>query len=567
LDAVTISWAVRVSVPRPNLASPFRYVIETWQNQFSREFGGMPAGRYRIFTLLAFCAFASIAAPAERPRHVVLVVWDGMRPDFVTEKYAPTLNKLAADGIRFRNHHSVYPTLTDVNGAALATGVYPDHNGLIANLAFNAGINPRRPVDSGDPDTVKRGDEISGGKYLALPTIAELIRNAGKKVVVAGSKAVAMLFDRHNDWTVAFTRDKQLTIFAAAPMPEGLREKTTGLLGPFLSDPNATAAQRNTYVTRALTEVLWRDGLPDFSLLWLSEPDLSQHNHSPGSPQAIAAIKAVDENLALVLSALDKKQVRDSTDIFVVSDHGFSTIKRSIDVVELLNRAGFHAGKEFSDSPKSGDILACGNGGSVVFYVRDHDQAVVKRLVELLEQSDFAGIVFAGQGTGAFPLAQGHIDVANPPDVVMSFRWYDDRNQFGVPGLIDADWNRKAGEGTHATLSPYDVHNTLIGAGPHLRRGFEDDLPTGNVDLAPTILHLLGVEVQSQLQGRELAEAYAENEPTRSVSQEKVESTMRVIRNTQRGPALKILSVHDSDYIDRADRDGSKTPQNAPLPP
>src|SRR5262249_48008402 len=80
---------------------------------------------------------------------------------------------------------------------------------------------------------------------------------------------------------------------------------------------------------------------------WLSEPDLAEHNYAPGSPEAVAAIKAVDDDLATLLSALEKKKVRDSTDIFVVSDHGFSTIRRSIDVVALLNKAGFRAAKEF----------------------------------------------------------------------------------------------------------------------------------------------------------------------------------------------------------------------------
>ena len=60
-----------------------------------------------------------VAAPvAAAQRHVVLVVWDGMRPDFVTEEDAPTLWKLAKAGIVFRNHHSVYPSATNVNGTA-----------------------------------------------------------------------------------------------------------------------------------------------------------------------------------------------------------------------------------------------------------------------------------------------------------------------------------------------------------------------------------------------------------------------------------------------------------------
>src|SRR4029453_7470519 len=303
--------------------------------------------RFRKFLLIVITALsgqpASVVAavPATNTRHVVLVVWDGMRPDFVTEKYAPTLDKLSHDGVRFRNHHAIYPTATDVNGAALATGCYPNRNGLAANLEFRPAINPRQPIDMGDPDSIKRGDEVSDGKYLGRPALVESLRAAGKKVAVVGVKSVAILFDRHNDWTYVRIRGKPLTIFAAAPLAPSAREEMINVLGLILDDPGANSMQRNHFATRALTEFFWRDSVPDFSLLWLSEPDLAEHNFAPGSPEAIAAIKAVDDDLAMVLSALEKKRVRDSTDIFVVSDHGFSTIRRSIDVVALLNKAGF----------------------------------------------------------------------------------------------------------------------------------------------------------------------------------------------------------------------------------
>jgi hypothetical protein len=47
--------------------------------------------------------------------------------------------------------------------------------------------------------------------------------------------------------------------------------------------------------------------------------------------------------------------------------------------------------------------------------------------------------------------------------------------------------------GNHASLSPYDMHNTLVAAGPDLRRGVLDTLPSGNTDLAPTVLWILGL--------------------------------------------------------------------------
>ena len=511
--------------------------------------------RLQKFLLLAIAVLAggtSIYAASET-RHVVLVVWDGMRPDFVTEKYAPTLDKLAHDGVRFRNHHAVYPTATDVNGAALATGCYPNRNGLVANLEFRPAINSRQPIDMGDPDSIKRGDEAYGGKYLAVPTFVELLRAAGKKVALVGTKSVAILFDRQNDWTVVRIKGKPLTIFAAAPLGASPREEMTKLLGPIPDDPQAKAAQRNDFATRALTEFFWRDSVPDFSLLWLSEPDLSEHNYAPGSPEALAAVKAADHDLAMVLSALEKKKVRDSTDLFVVSDHGFSTIRRSIDLIALLNKAGFHAAKEFSVTPAPGDILVCGNGGTVLFYVCNHDRGVTQRLVDWLQHGDFAGVIFTRDKLdGTFPLTAARIDISNPADIVMSFRCDGQtQNQFGVAGMIDADWNRKAGEGTHATLSPFDIHNTLIAAGPDFQVGFEDKLPTSNVDIAPEVMAILDLPLSYQADGIGLIEA-RRNFPEKP-STEVPTRTFEAIRDFSDGrwkQNFHVSHYRTFDYID-----------------
>ncbi len=104
-------------------------------------------------------------------------------------------------------------------------------------------------------------------------------------------------------------------------------------------------------------------------------------------------------------------------------------------------------------------------------------------------------------------MSDAKIDNPHAPDVVMAFRWNDSKNQFGTPGMIDADWQREAGKGTHATLSRFDMHNTLVAAGPDFRRGQTDDLPTGNVDLSPTILHILGIKPPQGMDGRVLSEA------------------------------------------------------------
>ena len=496
---------------------------------------------------------------AETPRfvdrHVVVVVWDGMRPDFVSEETTPTLWKLAREGVSFRNHHPVYPSATMVNGTAMVTGVYPGKSGLIANYVYRPDIEAHDAVAVESPAVVKKGDQLSNGKYISVPTIAELVQRAGGRTAVASAKTVGLLLDR----CVGIGPAKNcITLFAGSALPDGVLARIAAALGPF---PSARL-QRDRWTTKAVTDFVWKDGVPAFTVLWLGEPDLTQHETAPGAPSALAAIKASDENLAAVLSGLDQQGVRKTTDVFVVSDHGFSTIRRSIDLRKTLTDAGFVAKTEFDGQPKPGDIMLVGNGGSVLFYVVGHDAMVTRRLVEFLQQSDFAGVIFTKQGlSGTFHLNDAKIDNPHAPDVVMAFRWNDSKNQFGTPGMIDADWQRAAGEGTHATLSRFDMHNTLVAAGPDFRRGQTDDLPTGNVDLAPTILHILGFNASKEMDGRILSEALVSTDrvqPGRKTETKTMESGKDFPAGTWR-QSLQISRVGSTIYLDEGN--GSFVPK------
>jgi arylsulfatase A-like enzyme len=522
----------------------------------------------RIISLLFLIVFSSAAAivPAKPERHVVVVVWDGMRPDFVTEQNTPTLWKLAREGITFRNHHAVFPSATMVNGTAIVTGIYPGKNGIIANHVYRPDIDPHHSIDVELPAVVKKGDEVSGGKYILVPTIAELVQHAGGRTVIASAKTVGLLLDRQAD---VGTAKNCVTLFAGKSLPAEIIPSITATLGPFPSGH----LQQDAWTTKAMTDCFWKDGVPALSVLWLGEPDLTQHESAPGAPAALAAIKSADENLAAVLSALDQRDARGSTDVFIVSDHGFSTIKRSVDLRRILNDAGFTAKieelriakdgnqsaggirdkTEFNDQPKPGDIMLAANGGSVLFYVVGHDKKLIRRLVEFLQQSDFAGVIFTKEPMeGTFGLTQALIQRGDAPDVVMAFRWTDLQNQFGVTGEIDADWQRAAGKGTHATLSRFDMHNTLIAAGPDFKRGQTDDLPTGNVDLVPTILQILGIKVPHQMDGRILSEAVAAPTsllPAPKPEAKTIEATKHFSSGTWR-QSLQISRVGSTIYLD-----------------
>jgi arylsulfatase A-like enzyme len=316
---------------------------------------------------------------------------------------------------------------------------------------------------------------------------------------------------------------------------------------PTNTTPNTA---RDVWTTKALTDTLWKNGVPRFSLLWLSEPDASQHANSPGSETALAGVGNSDSNLAAVLRALEKKGVREQTDVLVVSDHGFSSIQRGVDLVTVLTNAHFKATRKLDD-PEAGDIMVVGLGGSALFYVIDHDEPVTRRLVQFLQGTDFASVIFSRLPMpGTFSLKQVHLDSGNEqPDVAAALRWNNEHNDFGAPGMLVADSGKK-GSGTHGSLSPFDLHNTLVASGPDFRRGWIDELPTGNADVAPTVLWILGVKPASAMDGRVLTEALAAREdPTAKPEQQTIDA------ETDLGPFrwrqyLKYTTYGKQFYID-----------------
>ncbi len=497
---------------------------------------------------LLLAALLALAGNCLAAEHVVVVVWDGMRPDLINPQNCPTLAALARDGVDFRHNHSSYPSSTNVNGAVLATGDFPGHNGIISNQEYRPAVDPLKQFDTSElPDL----DPPVNKHFLTAPTVAEIVQRAGFRTAIAGSKPVAQLADRSRDRQTTAARASTV-IYRGKILPLTMESAVTSLLGPFPKRrtelPNGA---EDSWTTRALTDVLWKHDVPKFSLLWLSEPDLCQHEAAPGSHVALAAIKSDDDNLARVLAALRAKNALTTTDIFVVSDHGFSTIDRAVDMVELLRAAGFDAVRSFLRPAKVGQVIVVSLGGSVELYVIGHDSATIGKLADFFQRSDFTGVILTREKQeGAFPFADLHLASPDAPDLLVASRWRKTANAFGVPGEVASDIGKGVGQGTHSTLSPYDLHNTLIASGPDFRRGWKDESPTGNIDVAPTILPLLGLSAPEPMDGRVLREALRDG-PAAPVARTTTLQAERAL-----GPAgiwrqtVSLTSIGPATYVD-----------------
>src|SRR5688572_25928968 len=175
-----------------------------------------------LVCVLQFAFSVCLAAPAE---HVILIVWDGMRPDFVSAHYTPQLYDLAQRGTFFKNHHSIYITSTEVNGTALATGVFPNRSGIIANSEYRPDIGWLGPNATEGIEMVRRGDLATGGKYIGVDTVAEIVQAAGHPTAVAGTKPIALLHDRKQRQNKGAAKDS-IVLYAGKVMPSSLEDAT-----------------------------------------------------------------------------------------------------------------------------------------------------------------------------------------------------------------------------------------------------------------------------------------------------------------------------------------------------
>jgi predicted AlkP superfamily pyrophosphatase or phosphodiesterase len=106
-----------------------------------------------LLSTLAFMLLGITAGPRAQKqdtgtaaRRIIIFVWDGLRADDLTPEIAPNYFALARSGVVFADHHAVYPTITMMNSASIATGAYPGVHGFYGNVVYAPSAKGRNAV-------------------------------------------------------------------------------------------------------------------------------------------------------------------------------------------------------------------------------------------------------------------------------------------------------------------------------------------------------------------------------------------------------------------------------------
>jgi predicted AlkP superfamily pyrophosphatase or phosphodiesterase len=491
------------------------------------------------------------------PRLVVVFVVDGLRPDAITAEDTPTLFRLRVEGVEFTDSHAVFPTVTRVNAATLATGAQPGTHGIVGNQMYVRDVEPRRAFDTGNYVHLRRLDEVSGGRVVLVPTLAERLQAHGLRLagVSSGSTGSGFLLNPRAPDGVGVLVNGYFDPGRTVAYPVGVSEAILAKFGPA---PTKAGAERYdapvAWTERVLREYVLPELRPTVVLDWLTEPDHTQHAAGVGSPSARAALRSDDREIAGVLAALDGLGLAGTSDVLVVSDHGFTTNTAGVDVAAALVEAGLKA------SPDSTEVVLASSGQAVAAYVERHDPERIARLARLVQSRDWGGVVFtAARGAGdargvvegTFALELIHaVHPERGPDVLFTFPWTSVPNAFGVRGgdLACVSGGARLYASDHGSMSPWNVRNTLLAWGPDFKRRTTVRNPAGNVDVTPTILALLGLE-SAGCDGRVLHEALADGPDAEQIA---AVTRVHTVEAGAYRAALQISEVDGRRYVDKS---------------
>ena len=217
---------------------------------------------------------------------VVLIGIDGFHPSYLERPASRHLRELAGAGVRARSLVPVFPTLTFPNFYTMATGLYPDHHGIVSNTMLDSVLGRFALRDT----TALRDPRWWGGE----PIWATVVRQ---------DKRAATFFWPGSDVAIGGVRPTWYKMF----------------------DPRVPNAVRVSQVLDWLS--LPSDQSPSLITVYFGDVDDAGHEFGPDSPEIDAAIARVDSAVGAIMNGVKQRGMDGRVNLVIVSDHGIAKVE------------------------------------------------------------------------------------------------------------------------------------------------------------------------------------------------------------------------------------------------
>ena len=234
-----------------------------------------------VLFLLLFALCPKLFAQSQQP-YVVMLSMDGFRWDYPDKCPTPNLDRMAKEGVKAQSLQPAFPSKTFANHYTMATGLYPDHHGIVENNFF-------------DPST---------GKHYSISD-----RKAVEDPSFYGGEPI---------WVTA---EKQ-GVIAASFFWVGSEAPIQGV------QPNYWKRYDHgfPFEQRIDTVIYWLSlpeaKRPHLITFYFDEPDGIGHGKGPDSEETYRVVTYLDSLVGVLQNKLEALPIADQINLIVTSDHG-----------------------------------------------------------------------------------------------------------------------------------------------------------------------------------------------------------------------------------------------------
>ncbi len=261
--------------------------------------------RKSIFWLLIYCIFVFLYGcktsneGVDSQPYLIVLSMDGFRWDYADKAKTPNLDKLLQNGVKAERMIPSFPTKTFPNHYTMATGLYPDHTGIVNNSFY-------------DPEdqryyTVRDRDAVGDGTFYGGEPI----------------------------WNTAEKQDlKAATLFWVGSEAD-VQEIRPSIWKPYQHDM--------PYGDRIDTVISWlqkpAESRPHLIMWYFDEPDGIGHGFGPDSPEMVQTIQNLDSLLGVFMDKLEQVPIHEKVNFVLTSDHGMGNIsqEKSVMLVDFID--------------------------------------------------------------------------------------------------------------------------------------------------------------------------------------------------------------------------------------
>ncbi|NQV41660.1 MAG: alkaline phosphatase family protein [Candidatus Marinimicrobia bacterium] len=221
-----------------------------------------------------------------KEQYIVMLSLDGCRWDYPQMADMPNLEAIAREGVKLESLQPAFPSKTFPNHYSIATGLYPDHHGIVQNTFYDPDMDAYYKIR--DRDAVANKD-FYGGEPIWVTAEKQGLKSASFYWVGSEAPVNGTYPSRWKKYDHHFSYEARVdTVIAWLSLPKKDRPRL----------------------------ITW----------YYPEPDEVGHNTSPESEKTRLKLEYLDSLIGDFRHKLAKLPIADQINIIVTADHGMTRI-------------------------------------------------------------------------------------------------------------------------------------------------------------------------------------------------------------------------------------------------